>query len=183
MKAPAYLFLIGLLMGLSGCARMQSSVRHEDVPPIKRILVVTKTRAERDAYARSFQPAFPAHYKICTLASHYADPQREETIRRRAKLCRSDAILLVEAVGGGNVLHYTTLRTNTRRHQRADKALFHVAMRSATDPKPFWRTMVRAHPALGEQLPPRAVVTRLLRDGVIEGPLPPPAPSATAMAE
>ncbi|GAB3889451.1 hypothetical protein [Spirosoma agri] len=159
MKTIAAFLLISLL---AGCVTIQSNTKSDAVPAFKRILVVTKMRKAPDRYAESFLTSFPSGYEVCTVAlSPLAFDNPDEAIKKQAENCQSEVILTLELSKTG---HYS--RYNSANYE------YNAEMKSVATGQAFWKAMISSDPTLGEQLPPRSVVKRLLTDHIIEGKLP-----------
>jgi hypothetical protein len=159
MKSAAICLLVSML---AGCVSIQSNTKSDAVPTFGRILVVTKMRRAPDTYVLHFARAFPANYQVCTLAlSPLSFDNPDEVIRQRVQDCKSDVILTLELSKTGHSGRY-----NSANYE------FNAEMRSAATNQPFWKALIYSNPTLGEELPPRSLVKRLLNDHVIEGKLP-----------
>lgn len=174
MKTVAIALLTGLL---AGCVYIKSNVKSEAVPTFSRILVVTKMRYASARYTDSFLTAFPPNYEVCTVAlSPLSFENSDEAIRRQAETCKSEVMLTIELTQTG----YSGYNSRYS-HSPSVPYEFSAEMRSVSTNQPFWKALINVPPIVGEEIPPRSVVKRLLQDQIIMGKLPSPELIETAV--
>ncbi|RIV27282.1 hypothetical protein DYU11_02930 [Fibrisoma montanum] len=184
MKAVQILYISSLIIGLSGCYVMQSNVTSESklsgnrrgfvskakpeaIPQsFSRVLLVIQSRESAHAYASRFAATFPEEYQVCVVTINPYEPANHaEAIRERALDCQSEVVLTVERTYKGKVLSLDAPEGN-------DFSQYQFEMRSLTTNQSFWKGVAATNPLSGDEFPPRAIVSRLLRDGVINGQIP-----------
>lgn len=155
-----YALLMSLFVSLTGCmpVTIQSNMKADAMPEFRRILVVSRLSTVTPAYLPKFQTAFPAGYQVCTVSnSPISFDSPEESIEKQRQACQSEVMLTIDfnrnyTSGSGK---YTTSYDE-----------LYMEMTSFATGKPFWKAIVTAG---GSEVPPRQIVTQLIKDGILEG--------------
>lgn len=155
-----------LLSAVTGCVSVRSKVKSDAVPMFSRILVVTNMYYPPRDYEQRYLNVFPKEYQVCAIGVTPLTFNPDSLIREKARTCQSDVILTISM----------TQRAGTSYNQiggvvqNSDTpALYFADMRSVTTDQPFWKAQLSAAPIQGRTFPPRTVVKRLMKDGVIDG--------------
>ncbi len=166
MKSIVYGLLIGsLLVCLTGCvtATFQTNVKTDATPAFKRILIVSRLPTTKPDYLASLQTAFPPGYQVCTVAnSPISFETAEEAIEKQRQACQSEVVLTID--------FNRSYTSGSGRYISSNNELL-LEMKSLATGIPFWKALVTTGLSDNEILP-RELVTRLIKDGIIQGTAP-----------
>lgn len=164
MKIFRQLITLSLLINLASCitANIQSNVKADAKPEFRRILVVSRLPKTHATYLPTFQTAFPAGYQVCTVSnSPISFESPEEAIDRQRQTCQSEVMLTIDfnrnytAGSGRYITSYNEL---------------YLEMTNLATGKPFWKAIITTGGS--NEVPPRNIVSQLIKDGIIEGSIP-----------
>ncbi|MFD2935591.1 hypothetical protein [Spirosoma flavum] len=133
------------------------------MPEFRRILVVSRLPTVKQTYLPTFQTAFPAGYQVCTVSnSPISFDSPEEAIENQRQTCKSEVLLTIDLNR-----NYTS---GNGRYISSYNELY-LEMTSLATGKPFWKAIVTTGGS--NEVPPRQIVSQLIKDGIIVGSIPP----------